>query len=164
MATKDKVKGYCKESKCEYDVYTSEKVDELLTNKANTSDVYTKSETKALINSGLIKVETITGSYSRSSGGDTVISTKSVSYPEGFNKDNSILLAIGTRTTGNTNYPDYVFGSTGNEAADKLQAGSTRRMVRFKTNNIELGFSGPQSSDAISVDYKLVIARLVTLE
>lgn len=30
MASKDLVKGYCKESKCEYDVYTKEKMDELL--------------------------------------------------------------------------------------------------------------------------------------
>lgn len=36
MASKDLVKGYCKESKCEYDVYTKEKMDELL------ADVSTK--------------------------------------------------------------------------------------------------------------------------
>ena len=36
MASKDLVKGYCKESKCEYDVYTKEKTDEILTGKVLT--------------------------------------------------------------------------------------------------------------------------------
>lgn len=39
MASKDLVKGYCKESKCEYDVYTKEKMDELL------GDIYSSSST-----------------------------------------------------------------------------------------------------------------------
>ena len=30
MASKDLVKGYCKESKCEYDVYTKEKIDSMM--------------------------------------------------------------------------------------------------------------------------------------
>lgn len=45
MASKDLVKGYCKESKCEYDVYTKEKTDELLNTKADSTNVYTKTET-----------------------------------------------------------------------------------------------------------------------
>lgn len=174
MATKDKVKGYCKESKCEYDVYTSDKVDELLATKPNASNVYTKSEvyqktetyTKTEVKDlvyNKIKVVTLTGSYSRSSGGESQITTKSIDYPSGFNKNNTILLAIGTKKTGNTDFPDYVFGSTGSTAADVLQAGSTRRIVRFKDSKIELGFSGVQASDALTVDYKLIIAQVTVL-
>lgn len=135
--------------------YTKEETEELINGKTN--------QIKETINEKLIEVKTITGSYSRSSGGSAVITTKTVNYPAGFKKDNSILLAIGTKKTGNTNYPDYVYGSTSDTAADVLQAGSTRRIVKFKDNNIELGFSGAQASDALAVDYKLVIARIVAL-
>lgn len=42
MALRDIVKGFCRDSKCLWDVYTKEKADELLKNKANSSEVYTK--------------------------------------------------------------------------------------------------------------------------
>lgn len=47
MASKDLVKGYCKESKCEYDVYTKEKMDELLEEISTgmTGDEYNSSST-----------------------------------------------------------------------------------------------------------------------
>lgn len=47
MASKDLVKGYCKESKCEYDVYTKEKMDELLAEISTgmTGDEYNSSST-----------------------------------------------------------------------------------------------------------------------
>lgn len=47
MASKDLVKGYCKESKCEYDVYTKEKMDELLKEISTgmTGDEYNSSST-----------------------------------------------------------------------------------------------------------------------
>ncbi len=47
MASKDLVKGYCKESKCEYDVYTKEKVDELLAGVSSgmVGDQYSSSST-----------------------------------------------------------------------------------------------------------------------
>lgn len=51
MASKDLVKGYCKESKCEYDVYTKEKMDELLEgttemigDKYSSSSTYSKGD------------------------------------------------------------------------------------------------------------------------
>lgn len=158
LATKEVVKGHCGDSKCTYDVYTKEKTDELL------NDIYSKTETNNLISNKLIQIETIEGSFSRESGGDTPISTKNIDYPTGFDKDNTILLAIGTRKTGNTNFPDYAFGNTSDDAVDVLQAGSTRRIVRFKADNIELGFSGAQASDSLEVDYKLVIGKMITVE
>lgn len=46
MASKDLVKGYCKESKCEYDVYTKEKMDELLEDTTGMiGDKYSSSST-----------------------------------------------------------------------------------------------------------------------
>lgn len=40
MASKDLVKGYCKESKCEYDVYTKEKVDEIIGDEYKSTNTY----------------------------------------------------------------------------------------------------------------------------
>ncbi len=44
MASKNLVKGYCKESKCEYDVYTKEKTDELLGDEYNSNSTYSKGD------------------------------------------------------------------------------------------------------------------------
>ena len=58
MANKDLVKGYCKESKCEYDVYTKEKMDEILTAKDNT--IQTLNTTLETLNTKLENLESET--------------------------------------------------------------------------------------------------------
>lgn len=64
MASKDLVKGYCKESKCEYDVYTKEKIDELLGDINNSlTDAYDSTSTYAvgdlvIYDNGLYKCNT----------------------------------------------------------------------------------------------------------
>lgn len=57
MASKDLVKGYCKESKCEYDVYTKEKIDELLGDIYNSSSTY-KVGDLVIYNNSLYKCNT----------------------------------------------------------------------------------------------------------
>lgn len=72
MAVKDKVKGICGTSKCNYDVYTSEKVDELL-------DKY------AVLSRNNINVGT-DGSF-----------VWDFAYPEGFNENNTVVVSMGNK-------------------------------------------------------------------
>jgi hypothetical protein len=68
---KETVKGYCKESKCEYDVYTKEKIDDLLS-KIPIS--YTKNEidtTVQTLNASINNCQKkITSGTSEPSGGE----------------------------------------------------------------------------------------------
>lgn len=68
---KETVKGYCKESKCEYDVYTKEKIDDLLS-KIPIS--YTKNEIDTTVQSLNTSINNcqkkITSGTSEPSGGE----------------------------------------------------------------------------------------------
>lgn len=130
MASKDLVKGYCKESKCAYDVYTKEKMDELLEKKQgsltfddtpieNSSNpvksggvydsllnVYSKAESDAKY---FIKgnIAVLTGTISNIDT-DTNTINGVADYPEGFNQNNCVVLSsmfrYGARTDSTYTY------------------------------------------------------------
>lgn len=74
LATKDTVKGHCETSRCTYDVYTKEKIDEILNN------VYVKDNFVVL--EGIVTVK------AHSAG-----QIKSFSYPTGFTKNNTVIIS-----------------------------------------------------------------------
>lgn len=82
MAIKEIVKGICSLTRCKYDVYTKEKTDELLESKANISDV----------NAVDSKIVTLTASGTVNS--ESNICGIKFNYPEGFNKDNTMVLSV----------------------------------------------------------------------
>lgn len=59
MATKNLVKGFCKESKCEYDIYTKERIDEMIASiesgipTLTFDDVPTENSTNPVKSSGI---------------------------------------------------------------------------------------------------------------
>lgn len=80
MAIKETVKGHCGESKCTYDVYTKEKVDELLNEKVSSDNVYVKDNYAVLEGIATVKAH-------------TVGQTTTFDYPEGFTQDNTAVLS-----------------------------------------------------------------------
>lgn len=93
MAIKEIVKGICGTSRCKYDVYTKEKMDELLSEER----AYTDGTSEEIIGAvtamlqmvpeiAMINV-TLTGEVG------TQVRTE-VSYPEGFSKDNTNVVSI----------------------------------------------------------------------
>lgn len=77
MALKDIVKGICDITRCKYDVYTKEKVDELLSEKANVSEIYTK---------GNFAVINFTNTAKKQ--------VSEVNYPTGFTMDNCVVISV----------------------------------------------------------------------
>ena len=104
MAVKDIVKGICNITRCKYDVYTKERTDELLEvkanseevnatmgTKANSEDVYTKEEaTTTFLGKGDVAV--LTGNLKIE--GDNAVAVASIKLPEGFTKENCLLISI----------------------------------------------------------------------
>ena len=84
LAVKDIVKGHCGDSKCTYDVYTKEKVDELLA-EANErlNNVYVKDNFAVL-----------EGNYKGVVfDAPTESALKMIPYPEGFNVNNTVIIS-----------------------------------------------------------------------
>lgn len=76
MALMDIVKGICATSRCKYDVYTKEKMDEIL------SDTYVKDD------------------YAVIELNDVAVATQHlVDYPEGFDYNNSIVVSLAYKQT-----------------------------------------------------------------
>lgn len=80
MAIKDIVKGICEITRCKYDVYTKEKTDELLENKADSINVYAKGDFSVIRTTIVDK-------------GDLTTVEKEVDLPEGFTKDNCVIIS-----------------------------------------------------------------------
>ena len=80
MAIKDIVKGICNITRCKYDVYTKERTDELLKTKLTSSDVYVKGDFATVIANITI-------------GDDGLLGNVTVPFPDGFTKDNCIVIS-----------------------------------------------------------------------
>jgi hypothetical protein len=84
LAVKDIVKGHCGDSKCTYDVYTKEKIDELLVEaNARLDNVYVKDNFAVLEGNyeGVVFAEPTNGAL------------KMVDYPEGFTVNNTVIIS-----------------------------------------------------------------------
>jgi hypothetical protein len=86
MALKEIVKGICDVTRCKYDVYTKEKMDELLEEKANSNEIneiYTKNNFAVIEGSleGLVFQE------------EQDQCAVSVNYPEGFTWQNCVVVS-----------------------------------------------------------------------
>lgn len=144
MAVKDIVKGICETSKCNYDVYTSEKVDELL-------DDLVASNRFAVLEG------TLTLEASESSGSSKTTQLD-IEFPEGFNRQNCICLCVGA-----SKHEDQYSYGIGLTSSLQMVTGSYPRYVTLGTNSdntkIRLSVSNPSTTSA-SIYYKIVLMKI----
>lgn len=160
MASKDLVKGYCKESKCEYDIYTKEKTDELLNTKANSSDVYTKSEANNLldtkINTGNFSV--LTGSITVPAGSDGTVGTinTNVSYPTGFTNNNCVPIAVGFKKQSDSN---YIYEPSSTNTSGAYVKGYFNGYITMSSSNMVI-YNSNSGNSALNLNYKIVLMKI----
>lgn len=141
MASKDLVKGYCKESKCEYDVYTKEKADELLNAKVNISNF--------AVLTGNVTVPS-------SSGGTSGTVNTNVNYPTGFTKDNCAPIAIGFKKQ---NDSDYLYEPSSTNSSGAYVNGYFNGYIKMSSSNVII-YSSNSGSSEINLSYKLVLMKI----
>ena len=137
MAIKDIVKGICNVTRCKYDVYTKERTDELFKVKGDFAVV-----------TGEITMENATGK---------VI----VNYPDGFNKDNTVVISYGQTGINSGGPLDAINFGFGVHSLDYM-SGSLPRNVALTSTNIEISIRNPLDDTAGSrtYNYKIVLMKI----
>lgn len=112
MAIKDIIYGMCGTSRCKLPTYSKEKIDELLGEKAKSSDVYTKTETDTLLNTKANSSDIyVKGNYAVLTGTVTGSGQSvTVSYPTGFTLDNCAIISAVTNYSYNLNNQEITDG------------------------------------------------------
>ena len=179
----DTVKGFNKISKCNYDVYTKEKMDKLLNNKQGTltfdetptensanpvtsggihttlGNIYTKTEsdTKFFENG---KIAVLTGTLTNDG---TKVITGTVNYPEGFNQSNCVVISSMFTINGSTKYQygsamDTTSLINGLQSHVKLMDDN----INIRGRKISINDDGTAVATVINSDhqYKIVLMKI----
>lgn len=146
------------------DVYSKTEANTLLGEKANSADVYTKAESDNLLNdkansTDLIKYK-LKSDFAFIEGTADVapsVSTEfAVSYPAGFTRDNCVLISFGLGYNISLNGFNYVGYS---KNASYYNKGAWDRRVNLTSGSIVLGIDNPTNSSA-TVGYKIVLMKI----
>lgn len=108
------------------------------------------------INTSQSNISEITGSVIINASG---VNSVQISYPSGFNKDNSILLACGLMLNNDPYSKGYNYHGIFTDSGDLLDY-AFRRRVNLKSSNILLVVYNPVTDNAITVNYKLVLMKI----
>lgn len=159
LATKDTVKGHCGTSRCTYDVYTKEKVDELLNGKASSNNVYVKNDFAVL--EGIVTVKAGSVGY-----------TKTLPYPEGFTQENTVVIS---RILGDTEpEPEDHYLSTNqlnieinNDDLEFIQQNGRLRksveeqiMVWLNPNDLDISVGDNRTTNEYDCDWKYKVVLM----
>ena len=177
MALKDIVKGICETTRCKYDVYTKEKSDELLAEKQNKMTVDTtptENSSNPVGSGGVFKALSekanasnfaiLTGTMTQT-GTQTI--EKDIEYPEGFNKNNCIVVSSMLDMVTETNEEKWSYGSAMDNYS--MLAGCLLKRVtlyddtiRIQGRSITVSNSHEVVAQAISNDYmyKVVLMKI----
>lgn len=148
MAIKEIVKGICNITRCKYDVYTKEKTDELLNNKANTTDVDLNYLAKK-------NIFVLTGDLEVSDGG---ITSAIKSYPKAMSLENCAILCVLTQ-------PYNANGPTDYWAYDNVQGGIGCTQVTLKSDGIHIDLykNGPLDNGNFSLYYTGLKYKIIVM-
>lgn len=122
---------------CKHVAYTNEEVNDLLNGKANKADFHV-----------------LTGQIEMVSGNGTV----TVSYPNGFTKDNCVVISYGQETVDANKGYSYGYGTSSAHYID----GSLSRNVRLTDTNIEVIVKNPvsETDGNKTYNYKIVLMKI----
>lgn len=148
------------DSHCKFPAYDKEEVDSLLSDKANKTDVYTKTEADTKHNE-LIKKVYVKDDYAVLTGTITMASgtgSTTVNYPTGFTKNNCVVISYGQENADTKN--SYNFGY-GIKSTDYTR-GSMTRNVSLKDSNIEISIYNPvvDGEGNKTYNYKIVLMKI----
>lgn len=99
----------------------------------------------------------LTGTIDLVISGENTTGYKDINYPEGFNKDNCVVVACGIsgNTNGNT---EFAFGDSGDNASSYV-TGAMPRMVRLREESINFQiYLGIKASNGTR-NYKIVLMK-----
>lgn len=108
------------------------------------------------INTILPAMATLTGSVTINASSQNSVQ---ISYPSGFTKDNSILLACGLMLNNDPYSKGYNYYGIFSDASDLLDY-AYRRRVNLASDKILLFIQNPITDNAITVQYKLVLMKI----
>lgn len=144
----EEIYGYC-DSKCKHPVYSKDELNELM---------YTEEQFQK-------RIKTITGSVTLTANtsndlenGWLTNTTTTISYPEGFTKDNCIVLDFST-TKNETSY-GWNSGALADSSTLGIMAGAIPKNASLRPNEIRLQFDN-YSTSQITIYYKLTLFKVV---
>ena len=144
----EEIYGYC-DSKCKHPVYSKDELNELM---------YTEEQFQK-------RIKTITGSVTLTANtsddlenGWLTNTTATISYPEGFTKDNCIVLDFST--TRDENSRGWNSGALADSSTLGIMAGAIPTNVSLRPNEIKLQFDN-YSTTTITIYYKLTLFKVV---
>lgn len=145
----NKVYAYC-ENFCKEETMTKEQIEQELDNKANASDVYTKAEVIAKENIAVIQFD---------NSEERIWESKvfHINYPEGFNKNNSIVIARTFKTDDSEFGSEFWYGDAIPDKDDMHFIG-----VELDTNDIlvDVWFGGSVATLAGKLHVKIVLLKI----
>lgn len=168
MALKEIVKGICDVTRCKYDVYTTEKIDELLEEKQSSIEVDTiptENSSNPVESGGVFTaLKEIKDSFSVISGEITVEGNSnasvSVNYPTGFTKDNTYVISNMASTVLKPDvYQAGVVGSINNEGIVQTSL-KVNPTVRLDEEQINISCTNTTNGDPITLKYKVVVMKI----
>lgn len=113
--------------------------------------------------SGDVTINTLQSNISEITGSITInassVNSVQISYPAGYTKDNSILLACGLMLNNDPYSKGYNYYGIFSDASDLLDY-AYRRRVNLKSSNILLVVYNPITDNSITVNYKLVLMKI----
>lgn len=136
LAVKDIVKGHCGDSKCTYDVYTKEKVDELLA-EVKQNNIFTSTGT-------------ITIPANEREGRVKIL------LPEGFTTTNSVPISVGY-SIGDNEHAFWYFGSLQNTDSECINTSYVIYINDEPNVSIQLGVANETD---ITANYKVVFMKI----
>lgn len=98
-------------------------------------------------------IAVLTGNFSLNSSGYT----SDINYPDGYNKNNCIVIAFGLVTQNDSNAKGYNFGGTYSDSGDLLN-NALSRDVSLRDSQIRIRVKNPGNSG--NYTYKIVLMKI----
>ena len=140
--SREVVKGICDKSRGLYDTYTKEAMDRMLAEKVNSGNFVVISGSANII------CEANGGSY-------VPKATIEKAYPEGFNKDNSVVMCIGLKRAEDKGFS---YGGTFDDSMG-LFNGRLRHFCQLADKIVFNIYGITGQSEDLKIDYKMVIMK-----
>lgn len=113
--------------------------------------------------SGNVTISTTQANISTLTGNVTINASSSktteISYPSGYTKDNSILLACGLKLNNDPYSKGYNFYGIFSDSSDLLDY-AFRRRVNLASNKVLLFIQNPMTDSAVTINYKIVLMKI----
>lgn len=111
-----------------------------------------------VINADMANVAVLTGSINLTISDKRLTGSKDINYPNGFNKDNCVVIACGISGNASSN-TEFAYGNSGDNASSYVTGGMPS-MVKLRQDRIQFQIYLDVEAVAGTRNYKIVLMKI----